>query len=200
MPADEKVRGRRVTVEQYVDAGFIPPDNWRALGLTKVEAARLRRTAYMGMVASQYPRRLGPDISSNMLAGDKFLSRRIAFTYFTLWQRMATGRQALLQSDDLDIDEEDLFPPSDWAGLHRRAISDDEARRAGMTVVWLDWWDELRPRLIARRSAIATFASREQKYGWGYKIVHSITYELKWIEQKFDAAVKRYGEETFRSS
>jgi hypothetical protein len=156
-----------------------------------VEVKRLRSNAMMGCYAAQIPRRLG-EASSNDLAADKFMSKAIGHTYWQLWKRMVTARNAPLRAEELADDEMYLYPPHDWQLLRVRAMDVDSVRQLAATVRWTDWWEELRPRLRARERAIATFALKNGNMGWGYRIVSSIENELDWIENKFVAWYDRY--------
>jgi hypothetical protein len=187
-----KDRSKRALLESLADEGFIPPDNWSADGIVRVEINRLRRAAYIGAVAAEVPRRLGEGAESIDLAGDRFLSKRIANAYWTLWRRMTTAKHAPLPVEELGENEQDLYPPDTWRLLHARAASDIEARRMGRTVLWDRWWEESKPRLLARRRAIATFAVRDDRLSWGYRVVTSINNEIEWVDDRFDTFYDRY--------
>ena len=185
-------RSRRNYLLEYADDGFTPPDSWRPEALAKAEVKRLMVAAYTACVAAETPRRLGEDADSNDLAGDKWLSKGLANVYWTLWRRLMTARNAPLPPEELTEAEQILFPPEGWVVLHARAVGHEEARRAGRTVLWDRYWDDLYPRLIARRRALATFALSRDLFGWGYKIVAGIGNEIEWIEMKFDEFERRY--------
>lgn len=187
-----KDRSKRALLEAYADEGFVPPDNWTTENLARVEVKRLMKHAYMGCVAAETPRRLGEDAESIDLAGDKFLSKGIANIYWSLWRRLVTAKHAPLPQEELAEDEQHLYPPSDWTILHAKAMSYEEAKRLGRTVLWDRWWEELKPRLIARRRALATYALRNERMDWGYRIVANIGSEIEWVELKFEDHDFRY--------
>lgn len=183
---------RRQVLEHYADEGFVPPDAWNRDGIARAEVKRVQRVAYIGAVAAEIPRRLGGGAESIDLAGDRFLSKRIANVYWTCWRRLTTAKNAPLRSEELDESEQDLYPPSVWSLLHARAAADDEARRAGRTVMWDRWWRDARPRLLGRRRALATFALKEEQLSWGFRIVSGISNEITWVDDKFLDWRERY--------
>lgn len=186
-------RSKLGIVERLADKGFVPPDDWSERSITIAEVRRLRRGALMGCFAAQIPRRVGEG-NSNNLAADKFISKSIGYTYWTLWKRMVIAKHAPLRGEDLSEEEMYLYPPDSWNLLRVRAYDSEEIRQAAMTVIWVTWWDELRPRLRARQKAIATFALREGNISWGYRILTSMDSEISWIETKFMQWASRYGE------
>lgn len=188
MPKD---RSKREFLAQFVDEGFVPPDRWTPDALARAEAARLRKNAYLGCVAAETPRRLG-EVESIELAGDKYLSKGIANIYWTLWRRLTTAKNAPLPIEELGEDEMGLMPPDTWTLLHARGVVDEDARRAGRTVLWDRWWSDLKPRLIARRVAIATYSMREQNLSWGYRVVAGLSNEIEWVDGKFEDFEARY--------
>jgi hypothetical protein len=188
-----KDRSKKAYLAKLADAGFVPPDNWDIDGIARVEARRVRGNALMACVASETARRLGAEAESVNLAGDRYLSKGIANVYFTCWRRLTVAKNAPLLVEELGEEEQHLYPPQDWKALHRLAVLNDEATRAGRTVIWDRWWQELRPRLLARRTAIATFALRESQMSWGYRVVAGIGNEIQWINDKFEDFNLRYG-------
>lgn len=187
-----KDRSKRALVETYADQGFVPPDNWTTEALARAEVVRLRKHAFMGCIAAETPRRLGEDAESIDLAGDKFLSKGIANIYWSLWRRMVTAKHAPLPHEELGEDEQGLYPPSTWQILHSKAMSFGDAKQQGRTVLWDRWWEELHPRLLARRRALATFALRNDRMDWGYRVVANIGSEIEWVEIKFEDHDARY--------
>lgn len=183
---------RREVLGSFADEGFVPPDAWNRDGIARAEAKRVRKVAYMGAVAAETPRRLGAGADGIDLAGDKFLSKRIANVYWTCWRRLCTAKNAPLPAEDLGDEEQTLYPPTEWVLLHARGAADDEARRAGRTVIWDRWWDDQRPRLLARRRALATFALRTEQLSWGFRIVSGISNEIMWVDDKFRDWRDRY--------
>lgn len=175
-------RGKRTEVERYVDAGFIPPDNWTATAVIQAELRRIRSLALAAAYAAEFPRRLGPDADGGELAADKNLSKGITHTYWGLWKRIVGSVM-----DPEDLRDEDI-PPATWYDLHAVAAQNEDARRAGATVLWHDWWSEMRPRLMGRRAAVATFAVKTEAWGWGYRVVAGLNDELDWLEKKFAKA------------
>lgn len=190
-----KDRSKRALIERYADEGFMPPDNWTVEGLSRAEVGRLMKIAYTGCVAAETPRRLGEEAESIDLAGDRFLSKGIANSYWTLWRRLVTAKNAPLAVEDLGEDEQHFYPPDSWMILHAKAMANEEAKRMGRTVMWDRWWEDMRPRLIARRKALATFALRHERMGWGYRIIAGIGSEIEWIDGKFEDFELRYSGE-----
>lgn len=188
-------RSKRGLLETYADDGFVPPDSWKADDLARVEVRRLMLLSFMGCIAAETPRRLGSDAESFELAGDKFLSKGVAHTYWKLWQRMMTAKHAPLPIENLDEDEMYLVPPETWLLLHAKAMSYESAKQKAKTVIWERWWAELKPNLLSRRRALATFALYRDKVDWGYRVVTSIGSEIEWVEGKFDDHAFRYGDE-----
>lgn len=174
-------RSSREELETYADKGFKIPDKWEQEKLAIAEGRRIARITLMSAVAIETPRRLGEDASGRDLSDDKRLSRGIAHTYLGLWTRLTTSSNAPLPAEELD---EDLLPPDDLRHAYRRALLDDDLRRLGATVIWEDWWEDLRPKLIGRRIGIASFALDRGLMKWGYRLVLGISNELDWIDKK----------------
>jgi hypothetical protein len=184
-------RSRRELLVRYADPEYDIPAQWTIEAVTNVEAKRLAKNAYIARVAAGVPRRLGGDASGYELAADKKLSRRIAYVYYSLWTRFIRSGHAVLP---LDLCPVDLIPPRNWKSLHTLALADDEVRRLGTTVIWNDWWEELSPRLHARRMVLASLALARGDLVWGYRVVTGMNDEIKWVGEKFDryhASLKR---------
>jgi hypothetical protein len=182
---------RRDQLKRFADIGYEVPPNWQTEALTTVEAKRLARSAGLARVAIEVPRRLGGDANGYELAADKKLSKRITHVYFTLWTRLVRSPHAPLP---LELCPVELVPPRNWKALYTLAVADDDIRRIGTTVLWEDWWNELAPRLHARRMVLATMALKRDEIDWGYRMVVSLTDEINWIGNKFDlyhASLKR---------
>lgn len=187
-------RSKRGLLEYHSDEGFIPPDHWKADDLVRVEIKRLMKNAFVGCVAAETPRRLG-EADSNQMAGDKFLSKGIANTYWVLWKRHMTAKHAPLPLEEVGDDETYLIPPETWLLLHARAMGYEDAKRVGRTIIWINWWADLKPRLLARRRALATWAVMNDKLDWGYRVVTAIGSEIEWVDGKFDDYAFRYDRE-----
>jgi hypothetical protein len=188
-----KHRSKRDFLNAFADLGFVPPDNWTYEAIARAEAQRVRKNAFIAAVAAEIPRRLGEHADSFDLAGDRYLSKGIAHIYYTLWRRLTAAKNAPLRAEDMTEEElQVLYPPADWDLLKTRAAAHDEARRLGRTVIWEAWWNELHPRLLARRRAIATFALKQDLLSWGYRVVSGITSEIDWVETKFEHYQLRY--------
>lgn len=78
------------------------------------------------------------------------------------------------------------MPPKNWKAMYVLATVDDEIRAAGSTVDWASWWEELKPRLLARRMVIASFAMERAESNWGYRMVAGISDELDWVDEKME--------------
>jgi hypothetical protein len=174
---------RRDHLRRYADMGYEVPENWHIDALTIVEAKRLAKAAGQARVASEVPRRLGGDVNGYELAADKKLSKRITHVYFSLWTRLIRAPHASLPLEACPVE---LVPPRNWKALYTLAVADDEIRRAGTTVIWDDWWDELAPRLHARRMVLATVALKRNEVAWGYRMIVSLTDEMNWVGSKFE--------------
>lgn len=135
-------------------------------------------------IAVEIPRRLGSDASGRDLSADKKLSRRLGYVYMSLWNRLVHSTHAPLPPESCP---EDLLPPRNWKQLYVIASSNDDIRKAGITIDWNDWWDELRPRLLARRMVVASFAVDRGEANWGYRMVSGISDEIGWVDEKIDA-------------
>lgn len=176
-------KSRRECLLRYSDPDYEVPDHWDIERLTLIEAKRIVKSAYTARVAIDIPRRLGNDASGYELSADKKLSKRIAYVYFTLWTRFVLAPRATLP---IERCPDDLIPPKNWKTLHTLAYANDETRRAGTTIIWTDWWEELAPRLQARRMVVASVALNRGDTAWGYRMMVSITDEINWLNSKFD--------------
>ena len=197
MPKKNLERSAKGLLEYYADAGFTPPDNWDVESLARAEVARLSKVAFAGCIAAETPRRLGDDAESLDLAGDKYLSKGIANVYWSLWKRLTTAKHAPLPMEDLGEDEQWMYPPLTWLRLHAVAMRSEEAKRLGRTVHWETWWSDTKPRLLARRRALATFALRAERLKWGYRLVTNIGSEIEWVEGKFEMRDLRYDPDNY---
>lgn len=175
-------RSRRQFIEQYADEDFELPADWETDALTIVEAKRICKFGLVACYAAEFPRRLGVEASGLDLAADKRLSRRIAYVYLGLWKRYTMSTHAPLPLEECPPD---LVPPGTWRSYHAQAASEDDVRRKGASVVWESWWEDVRPRLLARRMMMATYAIYQNELNWGYRIVTSLTDEVGWIDDKF---------------
>lgn len=176
-------KSRRECLLRYSDPNYEVPENWTVESLTQVEAKRLAKNAYTARIAVDVPRRLGSDASGYELSADKKLSKRIAYVYFNLWTRFVRSPHATLPIEQCPVD---LIPPRNWKTLYTLAYADDEIRRSGSTIIWSDWWEELAPRLQARRMVVASVAITRGETAWGYRMTVSLTDEINWLNHKFD--------------
>jgi hypothetical protein len=186
-------KSRRECLLRYSDPNYEVPENWTTDSLTQVEAKRLAKNAYTARIAVDVPRRLGSDASGYELSADKKLSKRIAYVYFNLWTRFVRAPHATLPLEECP---DDLVPPRNWKALHTLAYADEEIRRAGSTIIWTDGWEELSPRLHARRMVVASVALTRGETAWGYRMIVSLTDEINWLDRKFDlynSQMKRIG-------
>lgn len=176
-------KSQREELAQYADPGFEIPEKWTRDSLTVVEARRLARFGLQACYAAEVPRRIGGDASSAELAADKKLSKRIAYVYLTLWQRLILSQRAPLPLEECP---EHLIPPTNWKHYYLVASGVDDVRQVGSTVEWVSWWNDVRPRLEARRMMMASFSTTREEWSWGYQIIGSLTNEIDWIQNKFD--------------
>jgi hypothetical protein len=175
---------RKELLEQYADPSFQVPDTWTKESLSIVECKRLSKNALMARYACDVKRRLGPDATAAELSSDKKLARRIAHTYLTLWGRFVLSKHAPFPAEICPVD---LHPPRNWQSLYVRAAIEGEIRSAAATVIWPEWWEELQPRIQARRMVIASFALLNDQPSWGYRYVISLSDELHWVGDKLAA-------------
>lgn len=180
-------KSRREFLEEFVDHEYDVPENWTIESLTVVEGKRLAKNGLTARFAADVPRRLGADASGPELSADKKLSKRIAYVYLSLWTRFIHSPHAPLPPEECPGD---LLPPRNWKSMYVMASSIDEVKANGSVVNWDAWWDDLRPRLVARRMVMASFALDRGMPGWGYRMVSSISDEIDWVDEKF-AAHKR---------
>lgn len=175
---------RRDYLQQFFDPNYEVPENWSKESLTIVECKRISNISLAARFAVEIPRRLGQDAAGRDLSADKKLSKRIAYVYLSLWQRFVFSKHAPLPLEECPAD---LAPPNNWKALHARASGDPKIRQMGSTINWESWWNELQPRLLARRMVIATFALNRDDVRWGYRIVAGICDEIDWIDEKMEA-------------
>lgn len=176
-------KSRRECLLRYSDPNYEVPENWTVESFIQVEAKRLAKNAYTARIAVDVPRRLGSDASGYELSADKKLSKRIAYVYYNLWTRFVRSPHATLPIEQCPVD---LIPPRNWKTLYTLAYANEEIRRAGSAIIWTEWWEELAPRLQARRMVVASVAITRGETAQGYRMTVSLTDEINWLNHKFD--------------
>jgi hypothetical protein len=79
-----------------------------------------------------------------------------------------------------------LIPPANWKSLYVRSALDPSIRSDAATVQWNNWWEELKPRLMARRVVIASYAINAGELSWGYRYALGLSEEIDWVQDKLD--------------
>lgn len=190
--------GRKTLIDRYANEEFEPPAEWDRPTVAKLEIERLRRMAFVGVIAYETPRRLGTGVPSELLAGDKFLARSFMYLGWESWRRMMNDKHGPIMPEELGPDEQYLYPPESIVLLGARAIQHEEAAKLGKTVLWDVWWDDEQALMEERRSQIARLAQTLLYPLWTYKLVDAIDVQLGWAQKKWSKYEKRYGPLTWR--
>jgi hypothetical protein len=137
-----------------------------------VEFDRVRASLWVALVCEAIPRRLGKGADSTALALDKRIARKVGNLYRSLWAAY----------EELGAD-----PAPAWRGREERLrlarSAQPEARRAGATVRWGEWFETRRADLAVRRGEAAALSLKVGMSRWGVTRVRMIESESANIER-----------------
>jgi hypothetical protein len=164
------LRPERQTIENPV-AKKIAVTRERLSTFQNVDFQRTRFWTLCAYVATNYPRRLGPDASGYELSFDKQLSRRICSAYRTLWR---------LYSEDNNVPS-----PPNWDDWPINTV-DPLANRIGATVIWdrqIDYSMIVVGRRMFSLSALQDLAEEDGLKRWVNKHDMLLEWEFQALER-----------------
>lgn len=139
------------------------------------EFARVRFSLYMALVAEAIPRRLGRDATSDLLALDKRIARKVMNAYRVTWLRLAC------------VSKNGATPPPEFSSRGERSElarrCDEGPRRAGASVQWGRWLPERIEEIGERKLVAATLALHEGLVRWGWRRVAILDMEQENMER-----------------